>query len=45
MITAIKHIFSAVSTGGTGIEYRMGLELSKDGLEQPVSVRKSRKEG
>ena len=44
MITAIKHIFSAVSTGGTGIEYRMGLELSKDGVEEPVLPRKSRKE-
>tara|TARA_Y100000588_G_scaffold233844_1_gene247468 strand:- start:66 stop:1448 length:1383 start_codon:yes stop_codon:yes gene_type:complete len=44
MITAIKHIFSVESAGGTGIDYRMGLELSKDGVEQIVPFRKSRKE-
>ena len=44
MITAIKHMFSVESAGGTGIEYRMGIELCKDGSEEPVPVRKSRKE-
>ena len=44
MVTAIKHIFSVESSGGTGIEYRMGIELCKDGSEEPVPVRKSRKE-
>tara|TARA_Y100000593_G_scaffold82639_1_gene155379 strand:+ start:158 stop:1558 length:1401 start_codon:yes stop_codon:yes gene_type:complete len=44
MVTAIKHIFSAASTDGAYIEYRMGLELSKDGVEQRVLYRESRKE-
>jgi hypothetical protein len=44
MITAIKHIFSAMSTGGTHIDYKMGIELSKDGLEEVVPYRESRKE-
>jgi len=44
MITAIKHIFSTISTEGKYIEYRMGLELSKDGLERPIPYRESRKE-
>ena len=44
MITAIKHMFSTVSSSGTYIDYRMGLELSKDGVEELVPWRKSRKE-
>ena len=44
MITAIKHMFSVESAGGTGIEYRMGIELCKDGSEEPVPYRESRKE-
>ena len=42
MITAIKHIFSAMSTGGTHIDYKMGIELSKDGLEEVVPYRESK---
>ena len=44
MITAIKHMFSTASSSGTYIDYRMGLELSKDGVEELVPWRKSRKE-
>ena len=44
MITAIKHIFSRESTDGTYIEYRMGLELSKDGSEEKVPYRQSTNE-
>ena len=44
MITAIRHIFSTESASSEQVEYRMGLELSKDGVEEPVPYRKSRKE-
>ena len=42
IVTAIKHIFAV--TSNKNIEYRMGLELSKDGSEEVVPYRKSRKE-
>ena len=41
IITAIKHIFSVSASGF--LVYRMGLELSKDGVEEIVPYRKSRK--
>ena len=41
MITAIKHMFSK---DDNKVDYRMGLELSKDGVEELVPWRKSRKE-
>jgi len=41
IITGIKHIFSKAAGY---IDYRMGLELSKDGLEEPVPYRESTKE-
>ena len=44
MVTAIRHIFSTESASSEQVEYRMGLELSKDGVEEPVPYRKSRKE-
>ena len=41
MITAIKHMFNK---DNDKIEYRMGIELSKDGLEEIVPYRESRKD-
>ena len=41
MITALKHMFDK---NGDKTDYRMGLELSKDGLEEMVPYRESRKE-
>ena len=41
MITALKHMFDK---DGDSTDYRMGLELSKDGLEEMVPYRESRKE-
>ena len=40
MITAIKHMFNK---DNDKIDYRMGIELSKDGLEEIVPYRESRK--
>ena len=41
IITAIKHMFNK---DDNKVDYRMGIELSKDGLEESVPYRKSRKE-
>ena len=41
IITAIKHMFSK---DDNKVDYRMGLELSKDGLEESVPYRESKKE-
>ena len=41
MITAIKHMFNNVDNK---VDYRMGIELSKDGLEEVVPYRESKKE-
>ena len=41
MITAIKHMFNK---DNDKIDYRMGIELSKDGLEEIVPYRESRKD-
>ena len=41
MVTAIQHIFSR---GKEKVTYNMKVELSKDGLEEIVDTRKSRKE-
>ena len=41
MITAIKHMFNKTDDK---IDYRMGIELSKDGLEEIVPYRESRKD-
>jgi len=43
MITAIKHIFTRSSEDPRTI-YNMKIEVTKDGLEEPVQLRKSRKE-
>jgi hypothetical protein len=40
IVTAIKHIFAERGE----IEYRMGIELAKDGFEDVVPFRPSRKE-
>jgi hypothetical protein len=41
IITAIKHMFN---NNDNKVDYRMGIELSKDGLEEVVPYRESRKE-
>ena len=41
IITAIKHMFNKDNNKA---DYRMGVELSKDGLEEMVPYRESRKE-
>ena len=41
MITALKHMFTK---NDNKVDYRMGLELTKDGLEEVVPYRESRKE-
>jgi len=41
MVTAIQHIFS---TGKEKVAYNMKVEVTKDGLEEFVDSRKSRKE-
>jgi len=41
MITAIRHMFNK---GAETIDYRMGIEFSKDGVEEAVPYRESKKE-
>ena len=40
MITAIKHIFYK----DDNMSYNMQIEVSKDGLEEAIAIRESRKE-
>ena len=44
MVTAIQHIFSSIDSNNPKIAYKMKIELSKDGMEEQVAYRKSRKE-
>lgn len=44
MINAIQHIISAGNTNDPKISYFMNIELSKDGMEEPIAYRESRKE-
>jgi|TARA_B110000438_G_scaffold303501_1_gene365275 hypothetical protein len=44
MVTAIQHIFSSIDSNNPKIAYTMKIELSKDGMEEQVAYRKSRKE-
>ena len=44
MVTAIQHVFSRLKPGDPKMSYNMKVEVSKDGLDDYVPVRKSRKE-
>ena len=44
MVTAIQHIFSSAKAKDPKVSYKMKIELCKDGMEEQVSDRKSRKE-
>lgn len=44
MITAIQHIFSNTNNKSPRVEYKMKVEVTKDGLEELPSSRTSRKE-
>ena len=44
MITAIQHIFSSIKSNDPKVTYKMKIELSKDGMEEEISYRESRKE-
>ena len=45
MVTAIQHIFSRLKPDDPKMSYNMKVEVSKDGLDDYVPARKSRKEG
>mgnify|MGYP003960114279 CR=1 FL=1 len=45
MVTAIQHVFSRLKPDDPKMSYNMKVEVSKDGLDDYVPVRKSRKEG
>lgn len=44
MVTAIQHVFSRLKPDDPKMSYNMKVEVSKDGLDDYVPVRKSRKE-
>jgi hypothetical protein len=44
MITAIQHIFSKIKPTEQKVTYNMKIEVVKDGLEDMVETRESRKE-
>ena len=44
MVTAIQHIFSSIDANNPKISYTMKVELTKDGMEEQIAYRKSRKE-
>lgn len=44
MVTAIQHIFSSINSNDPKVSYKMKIELGKDGMEEQISSRKSRKE-
>ena len=44
MVTAIQHIFSQITQTDPKIKYDMKIEVTKDGLEEQVPFRESRKE-
>jgi hypothetical protein len=44
MINAIQHIISAGNVNDPKISYLMNIELSKDGMEEQIAYRESRKE-
>jgi hypothetical protein len=44
IVTAIRHIFSQITQTDPKITYTMKVEVTKDGLEEPVPFRTSRKE-
>ena len=44
MITSIQHVFSRLKSNDPKISYNMVVEVSKDGYDEHVPVRKSRKE-
>ena len=44
MVTAIQHVFSRLKPDDPKMSYNMKVEVTKDGLEDYVPVRKSRKE-
>lgn len=45
MVTAIQHIFSQITQTDPKIKYDMKIEIVKDGLEEQVPFRESRKSG
>ena len=45
IVTAIQHVFSRLKPDDPKMSYNMKVEVSKDGLDDYVPVRKSRKEG
>ena len=44
MVTAIQHVFSRLKPDDPKMSYNMKVEVTKDGLDEHVQVRKSRKE-
>ena len=44
MVTAIQHVFSRLKPDDPKLSYNMKVEVTKDGLDEHVPVRKSRKE-
>ena len=44
MVTAIQHVFSRLKPDDPKMSYNMKVEVTKDGLDEHVPVRKSRKE-
>lgn len=44
MVTAIQHIFSSLKATDPKVNYKMKVELSRDGMDEKISTRKSRKE-
>jgi hypothetical protein len=44
MVTAIQHIFSSIKANEPKITYKIKVELSRDGMDEQISDRESRKE-